>query len=581
MILKALCECYDQLRSEDIKEIPPYRLAWKAISYLIIIDKDGNFIRLNKTSEKEKQPKLFLMPEEVTGKTSAPKANYYYENGNYVLGIEYPSDKKNIVETRLQVFIERIHDLEQFNQDDGTLAIARFYDNFQKNIERIEKDKYYKEIIKKTSKNCLFAFKLKGIGQNVIGEGSDYELPPIESIGDGRCLVTGSIAPLIKISRSIKFPILHQNDGKPIKATQPKLVGYNIDAFESFGKEQGGNAHISDLADFKYTTALSYLLNSKDHFFQIGNSALIFWASNQSEIEDVFPFCINGYDTKEEAEKMLKALKSPWFGTLLAENETKFYVLQISPNNGRLAVKQCLVSTVSNVAKNLQKYFDDINIVCSKNEKEFLPLTALLKSISLEGDMMKLSPNLITDTIAAIFKGTSFPYALQMQILNRIKVNNKKGCIMVNRNRIALLKAYINRKHKNEITMALDLENKDPGYLCGRLLSVFERIQEIALWKANKKVNNTLRDQYYSSFSRTPTIVLGRLESLSTYHLQKLPAKSRIYLEKIEGKIMDMLDPNNLPAYFTPDEQSRFAIGYYQQRQAFFNEKINDSKDNI
>lgn len=42
---------------------------------------------------------------------------------------------------------------------------------------------------------------------------------------------------------------------------------------------------------------------------------------------------------------------------------------------------------------------------------------------------------------------------------------------------------------------------------------------------------------------------------------------------------MDNIDPNGLPAHFSLDDQSRFTIGYYQQRQAFFKKKDEEKSE--
>lgn len=48
--------------------------------------------------------------------------------------------------------------------------------------------------------------------------------------------------------------------------------------------------------------------------------------------------------------------------------------------------------------------------------------------------------------------------------------------------------------------MALDLENKNQGYLCGRLFAVLEKIQE----DAQPGINSTIKDRFYGAASVTP-----------------------------------------------------------------------------
>lgn len=116
--------------------------------------------------------------------------------------------------------------------------------------------------------------------------------------------------------------------------------------------------------------------------------------------------------------------------------------------------------------------------------------------------------------------------------------------------------------------MSLDIENNDTGYLCGRLFAVLERIQETAL---GKQINATIVDRFYGAASSTPMSVFGRLIDLSNHHLSKIENQAAVvFLKKTIGEIMDKMPASGFPSHLSLDGQSRFAIGYYQQRQDFF-----------
>lgn len=62
MILQALCEYYD--RKAALGEMPPYGREWKPIPYIVVINKEGDFIRLESTLEgegKDQHPKQFML----------------------------------------------------------------------------------------------------------------------------------------------------------------------------------------------------------------------------------------------------------------------------------------------------------------------------------------------------------------------------------------------------------------------------------------------------------------------------------------------------------------------------------------
>ena len=120
--------------------------------------------------------------------------------------------------------------------------------------------------------------------------------------------------------------------------------------------------------------------------------------------------------------------------------------------------------------------------------------------------------------------------------------------------------------------MALDKENSNAAYRLGRLFATLEKIQE----EANPGINATIRDRYYGSASSNPVAVFSTLLKLKNHHLGKLDNPGRkTNFEKLLGEIMNEIPPN-LPASLSLQDQGRFAVGYYHQRQDFFTKKPSD-----
>ena len=64
MILQALYEYYQRKAADPVSTIAPRGLEWKEIPYLILIDKKGNFLELQDTTEgvgKQKRAKKYLV----------------------------------------------------------------------------------------------------------------------------------------------------------------------------------------------------------------------------------------------------------------------------------------------------------------------------------------------------------------------------------------------------------------------------------------------------------------------------------------------------------------------------------------
>ncbi len=114
--------------------------------------------------------------------------------------------------------------------------------------------------------------------------------------------------------------------------------------------------------------------------------------------------------------------------------------------------------------------------------------------------------------------------------------------------------------------MSLDKDNTNTAYRLGRLFAVLEKIQE----EASPSINATIRDRYYGAASTNPVSVFATLLKLKNHHLTKLNNPGRkTNFEKILGEILSAMTmdfPNNLSL----QDQGRFAVGYYHQRQDFF-----------
>ena len=119
--------------------------------------------------------------------------------------------------------------------------------------------------------------------------------------------------------------------------------------------------------------------------------------------------------------------------------------------------------------------------------------------------------------------------------------------------------------------MSLNNESPNCAYLLGRLFAVLERIQ----YQALGELNAGIADRYYGSASAVPFSVFPRLLSGAKHHLSRLrkdKAGMAVNLDKDLGEIIAKL-PETFPRHLSIDEQGRFAIGYYQQKQSYFAKK--------
>lgn len=120
--------------------------------------------------------------------------------------------------------------------------------------------------------------------------------------------------------------------------------------------------------------------------------------------------------------------------------------------------------------------------------------------------------------------------------------------------------------------MALDKTYDNIGYVLGRLFAVLERIQEQA---QGKGLNKTIRDTYFGAATSSPLVTFNRLDQLSVHHLAKMrnAGKNTIWLEQLKQEVFGHLPPQGIPTILSLEDQGRFSVGYYHQRQDFFTKK--------
>jgi CRISPR-associated protein Csd1 len=274
----------------------------------------------------------------------------------------------------------------------------------------------------------------------------------------------------------------------------------------------------------------------------------------------------------------------------------RFHVLGLAPNAARIAIRFWETATALDLAKRIADHFDDIKIARADYESEHLSLSALLKGSSRRKSdgSYDIPPNLGGEVMRAILEGLPYPSQLLNLAIQRCRAEQakknertEKPVHNVSYERAAVIKACLNRlvrfhtKSEKEIAVSLDLTNDLPAYRLGRLFAVYERMQEAA---SERELNKTIRDAYFGAAMSSPRSVFPRLVKLNQHHLRDIKRsrpKSAGYFDGLLREINWSIDPNTAyPAIFRLEDQGRFALGYYHQRQAFFTKSDTPSTDN-
>ena len=466
---------------------------------------------------------------------------------------------------------------EQAVNDSYLDAIAKFYKNNGVIEETIKKDLLYDEMLK-SNKNI--SFLLQGEFKIAAEDKAVWDLVLNQNNDDinGTCLVTGQKRSISRLHTKIKLT----------KDTGP-LVSFKTDrGYDSYGKEQGYNAQISEEAEFAYTTALNAMLQKGSHNkFCVGNRTFVFWASSDnkaSEQTEESLFDLLGYTEEEvddpnaKIEQVRKVFTAIYSGSLKTSLEDRFYILGLAPNSARIAVVYWSESSLREFAGKILQHFKDMEIIDTRKEgKPYMGIKDMLAAVTLSGKQSEATPNLPEAIVNSIFQGTTYPFTLFSACIRRIRAesgSHDKKAIRIAR--MAIIKAYLNRTNSNnqKIEIMLDKSNTNQGYLCGRLFAVLDKIQEDA------NGISSIRERYMNAASATPASVFATILNLSSHHMEKLTNDGKkIFFEKMKQEIMDKIPATGFPAHLNLQDQGRFFIGYYHQRQEFFTKKEEENKD--
>ncbi|MDM8146000.1 type I-C CRISPR-associated protein Cas8c/Csd1 [Bacteroides eggerthii] len=560
MILKALYDYYQ--RSGE--EVAPLGLEYKQIGFIIVLDKDGHFLRFEDRRMDKKSAQQFLVMKSV-GRSSAPVANYLYDNSQYVFGY---SDKGDLDSMRkyFDTFKSKVAEIYgMYSENKAIQAVYAFYQQEPSAmVEAMQQDALWDDIAKNLNKKySTFSFLIDGDTEIVASKRDLMNLATPEDTVEGKlCLVTGKHSKTVEVTTATMIP------GSQATA---KLVAFQVNSgYDSYGKTKGNNAPISEDAEFAYTTALNHMLRPDSHNkFMVGNRTFLFWASSASqaakESEDSLFALLGRPETDDDdPNRRIELVRSTFMaiynGKLRADKDDTFYILGLAPNSARIAVVYWNEMPLRDFAGVISRHFEDMEMVDIRKEKKpYVGLHSILGGVTLGGKSSDAIPNMPDSVVKSIFQGLPYPISLFQACIRRVRAEQSINVV-----RAAIMKAYLNRlndnNHKN-IERMLDKENNNQGYLCGRLFAVLENLQ----YAANKQ--DSIRSSYMNAASSTPAAVFSTILKLSNSHYGKLSKENKglaVFFDNQKKEIMAMIQ--DFPTTLDLGDQGRFFLGYYHQK---------------
>ena len=577
-ILQSLDHYYGRMAARGEAEAPGF--SREKISFAIVLSPTGeavDVLDLRVQSGKKLVPRLEEVPAAVK-RTAGIAPNLLWDKSAYVLGRTAGEGKRTAEE---HAKFRALHaELLANAEDEGLVALRGFLERWEPG--RFDEAPFHQEML-----DANIVFRLDGEA------GFIHERPAaralVERQGGGgapaiHCLVTGQEGPAQRLHPTIKGVEGAQSSGAA-------LVSFNLEAFSSYGKAQGDNAPTSEAAAFRYGAALNRLLDrgSPNRLRRpIGDATVVFWADAGGATgaeeaaraaEDIFAVLNDPPATTAEddaglekdvaaAKRVLEVLAALAEGRPLSELDprldegVRFHVLGLSPNAARLSVRFWLTDSFGAFARRLARHYADLSIE-PKPWRGNPPSVnwLLMRTTALQGKFDNIPPLLAGEVTRAVLSGTPYPRTLLSAALIRLRAGDDPSTGW----HAAAIRAVLARLNPKEPPpVSLDREEPNAAYQLGRMFAMAEIAQRMALGT----VNATIRDRYFGAASATPASVFPLLLRGMQNHLSKLRKDGKGgFIEREMEQIMGQFT-GHWPRSLRLEEQGRFVIGYYHQRQA-------------
>ncbi|HLW00257.1 MAG TPA: type I-C CRISPR-associated protein Cas8c/Csd1 [Ktedonobacterales bacterium] len=546
MLLQRLSEYADQL------DLPPAMYQSVAIRYVIMLDRAGRYLNIvDRASQKQKSGVERLAPD--CKRSSAIKPKLLADNAEYVLGIGRPTGDAARVSAQHAAFVELVRNCATVTGEPAVEAVARFLAELAPQHLNLPDD---------FDPGARMTFEVDGSYPIDLPRVCSYWASAAAATSDEdplmQCLVCGQVRPAVE-----RLPILIKGipGGQPMGMT---LISANEEAFLSYGLKASLIAPTCEDCGQRFGNALNALLQREDTHLKVPPVVYIFWAREPMEFSLVSMF------SQAKPDEVRQFLQAPWHSKPEAAHldTVPFYAAALSASGARIAIRDWIETTLGETRRHLERYFALQQLVGSDDQTRWFPLWRLTKAtINSRAKGEEPAPQVVEALLHLALKGGPLPDWLLYQVIRRIRAEKE-----VYPARAALIKMVLLSQQSDfegEDDMAeLDLSNRDPAYLCGRLLAELENIQEAALGN----VNQSIVDRYYGTASSAPALVFGRLLEGAQKHLAKLHRdKPGAYfsLDERLREILSGIDGNTgFPKTLTLRNQGLFALGYYHERVA-------------
>lgn len=556
MLLKRLRDYADRL------DLPPSMYGRTRIRWLIDLDRTGNlngFVATTGEGKLGERGKDYHAPH--VQRTAAVRPKLLADNAEYVLGFARDADKQDRVDRAHEAFVELVGDCARETGEEPVQAVAQF-------LQRMNLKKLH--LPEDLDPSHVMTFRVEGILPIDLPAVQQYWAAATAEAGSQasvamECLVCGRMT---GVESRLPFKVKGIPGGQP---SGTAIISANKPAFESYGLEASLTAPTCRDCAERFTKAANDLLRDEGKRLRVGPLAYLFWTRKDVGFS---PVELLSRPTAEDVKALMEAAWKGRQGAVAVDPEP-FYASALSASGGRVVVRDWLETTVPRVQENLRRFFRLQEIT---DPYEVVPQPYGIYSLAaatvrdLHRDLPPDTPRLL---LSFALTGGRLPRGLLFKAVRRNRAEQR-----VTRPRAALIKMVLLswlEEGKEDYMTKLDLESRDPAYLCGRLLAVLESIQRQAL----PGIKATLIDRFFGTASSAPASVFGTLMRMSQSHLAKLRKEKPGAYHALQRRIEDVVHPGltSFPKTLTMQQQALFSLGFYHQQASDRSEAMAAKKD--
>jgi CRISPR-associated protein Csd1 len=555
------------------KVVPPF-YARKPVRYVLDLDADGNPTGgLTDTAVKTDPQAKFGVPRMVPAvtRTSGVAPALAVDNGEYVFGWLAGGAKPDDVTKRHQAFRDLIEEWAAADPDGPGASIAEFY---RKGHDRtfVPEESW--------SRGDLIGIR---VARKPAAESESAQRFWAQVAGErkvsgraGMCLVCGEIRPLLKtIPQQIPQRWLPgATQSASLVSVNEAVHGYELQKFLT-------HTPICVECGLKFMGALTDLLSDPDHSMTLlgQNVRLVWWVIGGS--------AFNPWDLVEHPDpaKIRRMLSGPATGVEAdIEMSSVYCSVTVGGNVARVVVRDWVEQPVPRIKANIRAWFYDHEMVDAwTGEVTQVALSQLVRVTGRfqagrgggSGTWVKLGakgedrPEDAFEAFGEVaLLARPLPPKLLNHLIHRIRTDRRIDTARAALVRLAL-RRLPNYPHRERLTPTLNLDRKQPAYVCGRIFAIMDDLQRTVFRVAGQNLNTTFAERYFGRAIDNPQVVLvaGRRDTTAWLKRLRGPLRRAHWASAYERRLDELFGQlDKIPSSAVLADKAEFILGYHQQR---------------